>query len=171
MKVPPLLPEETFHRVLRVANVDGLSVMAVAGMLALAAASIRDFSGAAVGLAVAAAGAMELHGAGLLRAGEPRGMKWILMSQPYLMAVLLAYCAVQLATFDAAALQEAMTDKMRQKIAASGLTEERMLRQAHTLMYGLLAVGTVIYQGAMTLYYRRRQAAVEAAVVDENRFA
>ncbi|HYD83638.1 MAG TPA: hypothetical protein VEA63_06285 [Opitutus sp.] len=171
MKVPPLLPEETFHRVMRVANRDGLSVMAVAGMLALAAASIRDFSGAAVGLAVAAAGAMELHGAGLLRAGERRGMKWILVSQPYLMAVLLAYCAVRLATFDAAVLQEAVTDDLRQKIAEAGFTEERMLRQAYTLMYGLLAIGTVIYQGAMTLYYWRRRSAVEAAAVDDNRFA
>ncbi len=171
MKAPPLLPEETFHRVLRVANFDGLSVLAIAGFLALAAASIRDFSGAAVGLLVAAAGAMELHGVGLLRAGERRGMSWILASQPYLMTVLLVYCAMRLAVFDATALQAAVTDDMRQKIAAAGYTEERMLRQAYTLVYGVLAVGTVIYQGAMTLYYWRRRAAVEAAVVDENRFA
>ena len=35
-RTPPLLPEETLRRVLRVANFDGMSVLAVAGILALA---------------------------------------------------------------------------------------------------------------------------------------
>ena len=164
MKSPPLLPDETLHRVLRVANFDGISVMAVAGMLALASASVRDFSGAAIGLLVAAAGAIELHGAGLLKAGERRGMNWLIASQPYLAAIILLYCAVRLANFDLSLLREAMTADLRKSLEETGYQEERFLRTVYMLTYGALAFGTLAYQGWMTLFYYRRREAVAAAV-------
>ena len=164
MKAPPLLPEEAFDRTVRVAHVDGLCVLVVAGMLALAAASAGDYRGAAIGLLVAAAGAIELHGVGLLRAGEGRGMNWLIASQPYLFVVLLAYCTWRLASPEVEAIRAALTDEMRATIAAAGRDEEEFVRFAYTLTYTLLAAGTLLYQGAMTLYYVRRRAAVVAAV-------
>jgi hypothetical protein len=163
-RTPPLLPEETLQRVLRVANIDGLSVLAVAGILALAAAAAGDYAGAAIGLLVAAAGAIELHGAGLVRAGETRGMKWVLASQPYLLAILLAYCVLRLTNFDATLLRAAMTDEMRDTIQQAGYGVDEFLRLVYNLTYGTLAIATLIYQGGMTLYYLRRRAAVEAAL-------
>ena len=167
MKTPPLLPEETLHRVLRVANFNGLSVMAISGMLALAAAATGDYRGAAIGLLVAAAGAIELHGAGLLRAGEARGTQWLIASQPYLLVVVLAYCALCLASYDPTALRRAMTSEMRASIAEAGYGEEHF-RMLYVTSYAVLAVGTFIYQGAMTLYYFRRRHAVTAALETED---
>ena len=164
MKTPPLLPEETLRRVLRVANMDGLSVMLIAGVLALAAAASGDYRGAAIGLLVAAAGAIELHGAGLVRAGERRGMQWVVASQPYLLLVLLGYCLLQLAHFDLSLLRAALTDEMRETIRQAGYTVDAFLRLVYRLTYLTLAFTTVIYQGGMTVYYLRRRGAVEAAL-------
>ncbi len=45
-KIPPLLPHETFVRVIRLAKLDGLSVSIVAGIFALLAAVAGDLAGA-----------------------------------------------------------------------------------------------------------------------------
>lgn len=167
MKAPPLLPEETLHRVLRVANVDGLSVLAIAGILALASASMGDWQGAAIGLLVAAAGAIELHGVGLLRAGDGRGMNWLVASQPYLLAMILVYCGLRWLSYDPALLRAALTSEMRAAIAQNGWTEEAFLRMVYMATYAVLAAGTALYQGGMTLYYLRRRSAVRTAVEGE----
>lgn len=164
MKAPPLLPEETLHRVLRVANVDGFSVLAVAGVLALASAAAGDWVGTGIGLLVAAAGAIELHGVGLLRAGESRGMNWLIASQPYLLAMVLGYCAVRLGSYDATLLRAAVTSEMRASLAEAGYTEESFLRFVYFSTYTVLAVGTLLFQGWMTFYYWRRRTAVAAAI-------
>jgi uncharacterized protein (TIGR04145 family) len=164
MKTPPLLPEETLHRVLRVANLNGLSVMAIAGMVTLAVASTGNYIGAAIGLLIAASGAFELHGAGLLKAGNARGMRWLIGSQPYLLVIVLVYCAMRLASFDPAMLQHAMTDEVRTAIEQGGYNEEQFLRTVYFTVYVVFAFLTVIYQGLMTLYYYRRRTAVEAAL-------
>jgi hypothetical protein len=164
MKTPPLLPEETLHRVLRVANFNGMSVLAVAGMLTLAVASTGNYVGAAIGLLVAAAGAFELHGAGLLRTGEPKGIQWLIASQPYLFVVVLAYCVLRLASYDPALLRAAVTDEMRVVLEERGYDEEQFLRMMYVTTYALLGIATLIYQGAMTAYYFRRRHAVVAAL-------
>ena len=167
MKTPPLLPEETLHRVLRVANFNGLSVLAVAGMLTLAVASTGDYFGVTIGLLVAASGAIELHGAGLLRGGDARGMRWLIASQPYLLVVVLIYCGLRLVSYDPAVLQAAMTSELRAALQEKGYAEGEFFRLAYVTSYGVLAVGTVIYQGLMTLFYLHRRKAVEDALEPE----
>src|SRR5262249_17978142 len=95
-KIPPLLPQETLLRVLRVARFDGTGALILGGTFALMMASEHDFPFAAIGLLAAGAGAIELHGAALLKQGESRGMSWLVASQPYLLLVILAYCALRL---------------------------------------------------------------------------
>ena len=168
MKAPPLLPEEAFTRTVRAANVDGLCVLVVAGMLALGAASVGDYQGAAIGLLVAAAGAIELHGVGLLRAGAARGMNWLIASQPDLFAVLIGYCAWRLAAPDYETIREALTSEMRATIAAAGRDEEEFIRFGYRLTYVLLGVVTLFYQGAMTIYYLRRKASVVRAIEESD---
>jgi hypothetical protein len=164
MKAPPLLPEETLHRVLRVANFNGLSVLALSGMLALAVASTGNYNGAAFALLVAASGAMELHGAGLLRAGEVRGSRWLIASQPYLLVIMVGYCVIRLLSYDPELLRAAMTGELRAALAQAGYEEERFLRLVYLTTYAVLAIGTLIYQGFMTAYYVRRRPAVTAAL-------
>lgn len=167
MKTPPLLPEETLHRVLRMANFNGLSVLAVSGLLTLAVASTGDYVGAVIGLLVAASGAIELHGAGLLRAGESRGMRWLIASQPYLAVIVLAYCGLRLMDYDPTAIRQVMNEERRAQIAALGYDEASFERVYYVSMYAILGVSTLIYQGAMTVYYGRRRRAVAAALGEE----
>lgn len=179
MKAPPLLPEETLHRVLRVANLDGLSVMGIAGFLALISAAAGDYQGAGVGLLVTAAGAIELHGMGLLRAGEKRGMNWVIASQPYLFLVLAIYCFERIFDYDPIATRAQIntalswwsgstsdSSELQQVVAGEGLLTDQSLRQNYLIGYGLLIVGTLIFQGRMTIFYWQRRAAVAAALED-----
>jgi hypothetical protein len=177
MKTPPLLPEETLQRVLRVANLDGLSVMGIAGFLTLLSAAAGDYQGAGVGLLVTAAGAIELHGMGLLRAGEKRGMSWVIASQPYLFLVLTIYCVERILAYDPIAMREQMnailgwlgngsgdSDSVPQALASGAMFTDQSLKRNYLLGYGLLIVGTLIFQGRMTFFYWQRRAAVAAAL-------
>src|ERR1035438_1467270 len=124
---PPLLPSERLRRVLRVARFDGASVLGLAGAFALVSAAFRDVTGAVIGLLVAAAGAIELHGASLLRSCDLKGVRWLLGSQLYLLAVILAYCAFRLARPDIASWRAVMTDDIAEPIRQAGMTVDQFL--------------------------------------------
>ena len=164
---PPLLPSETYRRVLRVARFDGLSVLLVAGAFALISAASGDVSGAIVGLLVAAAGAIELHGVTLLRAYRVRGINWLITSQLYLMGILLGYAAVRLAHPDIAAIRPVVTPELAEQIRQADMGVDQFLLEFLRLVYVGVAAVTVLYQGGMTLYYSRRRSAVAAALLEE----
>ena len=175
-RTPPLLAHETFVRVLRVARFDGLSVLWVAGFFALLAAADGDFRGAVVGLIIAAAGAIELHGVAVLRHGEPRGVSWLVGSQIFLLLAMLGFCALQLTHFDVEPMRAAFERSlrlsfMRQMWEANqqqtGITETQFIRQTYALTYLTLAFVSLIYQGGMATYYLRRREPVTRALADE----
>ncbi len=167
MKAPPLLPEETIRRVLRLAQIDGICVLALPGFFALASASLGDVTGVIVGLLIAAAGAIELHGADLLRTGEPRGTSWLVSSQVYLMAVVIGFCAWQLTHMDLTLFRMALTTEVKASIAQTGMTEDEFLATTYRFGYRLIALMTFFYQGGMALYYFRRRRAVDQALTQE----
>jgi hypothetical protein len=121
-----------------------------------------------IGLLVAAAGAIELHGAGLLRAGEMRGVNWLVSGQIFLMLVVIAYCALRLANVDLTLLREAMTPDLRAMLAEAGYTEDQFLRLTYRLTYEIVTVLTLVYQGGMAFYYHRRRLAVAQALEGVN---
>ena len=149
------------------ARFDGLSVLLLAGLFALLSAYSRDISGAVIGLLVAAAGAIELHGVGLLRSGQ-NGMRWLVGSQLYLMCVMLGYVMFRLARPDVSWLLPYVTgeaaEPIEQAAQQAGLTVEQMLVESLRMLYFCVAVLTILYQGGMTLYYLRRRGAVGAAL-------
>ena len=163
-KSPPLLSIEVLRRVLRVAHFDGTCVLTVAGALALASAAYHDFTGTGVGLVVAGAGAVELHGAALMRHGEERGMRWLIASQLCLMAAILGYVGWRLSHIDVSILRPMLTDDVRRKIKELDWTEAQYLHFAYVCGYAVIAAGTVIYQGCMAIYYSRRRTPVAAAL-------
>ena len=69
MQQPPLLPEETLVRVLRLAKLDGMGSVVLGTVFALMAAGAQEAPFAVIGLLAAGAGAIELHGASLLQEG------------------------------------------------------------------------------------------------------
>ncbi|HXQ80453.1 MAG TPA: hypothetical protein VN775_04020 [Opitutaceae bacterium] len=167
---PPLLPPERLRRVLRVARLDGTSILVVAGGFALISAAFRDVTGAVIGLLVAAAGAIELHGANLLRAADVKGMRWLVSSQLYLMAVMLTYVSFRLARPDIAALRPLVTQELADSIREADLNVDEVLLEMQRLVYFAVAAATLLYQGGMTLYYLRRRASVAAALQDDDSF-
>lgn len=167
LKAPPLLPAEVLDRVLRLARFDGLSVVAVAGSLALVAATLGDRVGAVVGLVVAGAGAIELHGASLLSRGEARGLHWLVRSQLLLLGAIIGYCAWRLLRPDLAPLHTAVTPDMQEQLELIGWTVDQFIGLVYQLTYICVAVVTLLYQGGMALYYWRRRTAVAEALAAE----
>jgi hypothetical protein len=156
----------------RAARFDGTSVLVLSGLFALIAAAAHDTTGAGAGVAIAAAGAMELHGAGLLRSFDERGMRWLLASQMFLMALILAYALYRLNHASVADTKAAFKglytaeqiDQLRSAADAANLTPDDAIRLFNSVLWGAVGAGTVVYQGGMSLYYRSRRAAVAAAL-------
>jgi hypothetical protein len=173
---PPLLAaHDTFVRVLRIARFDGLSILWVAGSIALVAAASGNVSGAVIGSVISAAGAMELHGVDLLRHGRSDGVSWLIRSQLFLLLVMFAYCALRITHFDLEPLRAAFHEMLRFPIMkqgwevqqSMGITEEKFLRDAYIRGYLVLAFASLIYQGGMTIYYARRRTALIEALAAE----
>lgn len=166
---PPLLPAAIFARLLRLAKLDGTGVLALSGAFALASAAMGDRLSAVIGLVVAGAGAFELHGAGLLRAGATRGLQWLVVSQIYLMFAILSYVVLRLNSYDPSFINYALNAESRNLLVEAGYTEAdiaQFVRRIYRLTYILVGVATACYQGGMALYYWRRRAAVETALRD-----
>lgn len=169
MQQPPLLPEETLSRVLRLAKFDGTGALVLGGLFALTAAAGRHFPFTAIGLLASGAGAIELHGTALLRRGEPRGMNWLIASQPFMLVVILSYCALRLWLGDVATAPEQFQALFAASAAQWGMTMEDYLQTLNRITALVVAVVAFGFQGGMTFYYWRRRAPVRQAlaVADE----
>jgi hypothetical protein len=175
MQQPPLLPEVVLHRVIVIARRNGLSVVLIASVLALLDAAQGHTVRAVAGALAAGAGIMEMHGAGLLRDGHKRGMPWLVRAELLLLAIIWIFCAIRLLNPDLTEVRAAFHASlalplMKQRwdeLQQLGITEEAYLNAVYQLTYIMLALASLIYQGAMALYYLRRHAAVEAALAAE----
>ena len=164
MQQPPLLPRETLLRVLRLAKLDGSTILIISGAFALLHAMGGDVSGAMVGLLVAGAGAIELHGVGQLHEGEPRGMDWLVASQLVLLFSILAYCAVKLAQVDIPPVPDALAPMIDASAERLDMTRDEYLRFIQRLSIQIVAGISILYQGGMALYYHRRRLQVRKAL-------
>ena len=168
MLQPPLLPEETLHRVQRVARLDGMGALALGAIFALTAAAAGEFSFTVIGLLAAGAGAIELHGLTLLQRGEARGMNWLVASQPFLLFVVFVYCALRLWLVELPPIPEsfrALFETSAQQWGMSVAEYQHALNRITLLAVAVVASG---FQGAMTLYYlRRRKVVAEALAVED----
>lgn len=167
MQQPPLLPEEALVRVYRVARIDGTGILAVAAFFACVSAISGDFLGAIAGLLVAGCGALELHGAGLLRQGEERSVTWLVGSQFFLLISILGYCGVRLLSLEIPPIPEDLRPMVEMSAAQAGMTVEEYLHAVYRLGLWLVALLSLIYQGGMMLYYLRRRDGVYRALAKE----
>lgn len=165
---PELTPQEkTLKRVLLISLIDGWSIIAFAAFGTLLTLLFGDYSGLAVGVLIAIAGAMEIRGRNKLRRRNPDGMKLLVRSQFFLLAVILVYCTSRLGSFDGESAMGNLTPDMEEALKESGLARADILPMVRTIffvLYGGVAIGTIIFQGGMSLYYRRKTAQVTAAL-------
>lgn len=164
MQQPPLLPEVTLARVYRLARVDGTGVLVVAGFFAFVSAGSGDYLGAMVGLLVAGAGALELHGAALLRQAEERGITWLVGSQFFLLLSILGYCGVRLLHLELPPVPDELRPVLETSAAQIGLGVEEYLERVYRLGLWTVALVSLLYQGGMMLYYLRHSDAVYRAL-------
>ncbi len=166
MQQPPFLPEETLSRVLRLAKFDGMGALVLGGLFALTAAAGRHVPFTVIGLLAAGAGAVELHGEALLRQGEPRGMKWLIASQPFMFLVILTYCGLRLWLIEVPPVPEWLKAIVATSAAQAGLTLEGYMLMVNRLTALMVAVVALGFQGGMALYYWRRRKPVEQALAE-----
>ena len=171
---PPLLPDETLARVTRLARFDGMGILAIAGAFALGSAAMGDYRGAAIGVAIAGAGACELHGVSLLQQGQSRGVSWLVGSQLYLLMTVLGYVAWRLTNYDPELMRQLaepvlQNPEAQAKMTAAGATPEDLLEMVQLLYrigYGAVGALTLLYQGGMIRYYQHRRDAIATALGD-----
>jgi hypothetical protein len=168
MTTPAPTPEaKTLQRVLLISRLNGWSVIIVAGLGVLLALILGDLTSIFIGLLVAAAGYMEVRGHQKLKRRNPEGMPLLVRSQMFLLAVILAYCASRLFSFDPDSMLAGVTPEMKELLKESGISLADivpLVHQAFLALYGTLAVTCLIYQGGMAIYYRRRTLIVAAAL-------
>lgn len=164
MRPPPLLPSEVLARVLRVAKFHGASVFALSALFAVITATAGDIRYAVVGLLAAGAGAIELHGAGLLGHGDRRGINWLIASTPVLLAIIYIYCALKLSHIELPPIPEYKQVELDQAASQLGISREELLRTVYRFSVQTLAVVATFVYGWMLIYYiRRRHAVAQAA--------
>jgi len=157
--------EKVYRRVLFIAALDGWSVIGAAGLGTLVTLVFGDLGGSFVGLLVAGAGAMELHGRRQLRRRDAGGMRWLVRAQTFLLGVILIYCVSRLGSFDPETAMANLTPDMEVALREAGLTRADIQPLVHATFvatYATVAALTLIVQGGLTLYYRSRTPRVTA---------
>lgn len=164
MRLPPLLPSEILARVLRVAKFDGTTVFLLSGFFAVMTATSGETRFAVIGLLAAGAGAIELHGAGLLGHGDRRGVNWLIASQPVLLSIIYIYCALRLSHVELPPIPESRQVEFDQAASQLGISTDELLRKVYRFTIQTVAVLATLFQGWMFIYYlRRRQKLIQAA--------
>jgi hypothetical protein len=169
---PPQLPEATLQRVLRTSKVNGWSVVIFASGGVLLSLVFGDWSGTAVGLLVALGGVLEVQGHRQVARGDVAGMPRMIRGQWVVLGAILVYCVSRLGSFDAESALDNLTPGLRSELASSGVDVEEIIplvRATFYATYSAIALVTVIYQGGLARYYRRRRPVVEQALADRRR--
>jgi Ca2+/Na+ antiporter len=168
--VTPTPQEKALTRVLKISRFDGWSVIIVAALSILLTLALGDLLGSAIGLLAVVSGWMEVRGGRKLKARDPAGMRWLVRSQLLLLSVILAYCTSRLGSFDAETVMGNLTPDLEAILQESGIERTDVLPLVHTFFLALylsVALVSVLYQGGMALYYRRKTPLVTAALTND----
>lgn len=160
MTVPPLTPpQRALKKVLKISRLNGWSVAVFAGLCTLVSLVFGDLVGSGIGLLVVASGVMEIHGHRLLKRRDVGGMTWLVRSQLFLLSVILVYSVTRLFSFDSEYILSNLTPELEALLRENGITRAEIIPLVQTFFrafYGAVILVTVIYQGGMAFYYRRK---------------
>lgn len=166
MKAPPLLPEETLRRVLRVSHFHGTMVFFCSAVFALPSALVGDYPGTLVALVAAGAGAMEHHGSARLRHGHADGAGWLPLSQVVLFAAIAAYCLIKLSHVELPPLPDDMRPIFEANAQQVGMSVPAYLHLLYVTGFRVVLAVSAVYQGGMAFYYLRRRPALQQALAE-----
>lgn len=160
-------PEQSLRRILVVSAIDGWSVALFAGLCALIALLFGGWVGVVVGGLISAAGVIELRGRAQLVQGNPRGMRGLVGAQLLILGTIWVYSLGNLITYDEARILAAFTPEARSLLSQRGLAVEDlqpMLKPAFFGFYLIVMGVTLLFQGALALYYHARREKVRLAL-------
>ena len=179
MSIPAPTPaEKALARVLKISGFDAWSLVIVAVLSVLLTLALGNLSGTAIGLLVLAGGVIEFRGRRRLRRRDPDGMRLLVRSQMLVLAVILVYCATRLGSFDGGYLKDQVVPELRQNLLLFGVNLDESLRAMELsvdeivplvrtvffIVYGTVMVVSLIYQGGLAMYYRRKTDLVTEAL-------
>lgn len=171
--MPPATPtpaEKTLTRILAISGLNGWSVIIIAGLASVLALFMGDLVGLSVGVLAVVSGFMELHGRRRLKKRDAWGMRWLVRAELLLLAVLACYAARGLVSYNADYVRDQVVPEAREKLqllgislndflASYGITEAQLpslMRMVTIAIYGTVLLVTLLYQGGMVIYYRRK---------------
>jgi hypothetical protein len=163
----PTPQAKALKRVLTVSRLNGWSVAIFAGLCVLLTLAMGDLLGSVIGLLAVTSGGMEIRGNRKLRRRDPEGMKWLVRSQMFLLAVMLSYCASRLGSFDSDSMMANVTPEMEALLRESGIERADLVplvHQAFIALYGGVALTCLLYQGGLALFYRSKTRLVTEAL-------
>lgn len=133
----------------------------------MAALLLGDLLGGFIGLCVIVSGWMEIRGGRQLKRNETDGVKWLVRSQLFLLAVILSYCASRLGSFDRDTVLANLTPDMETIFQEAGLEKADVLALVQSTFYAVysaVALTCLIYQGGLALYYRSKTELIHEAL-------
>ena len=181
MTIPPVTPQaKALKGVLRLSALDSWGIVVIGGLSLLLTLASFELMGIMVSALVLAGGVIEMRGRNALkRRDAATGMKLLVRAQLLILTVLLVYCARCLGSFDAGYVRDELIPEANQMLLAtlgitlsdflaeSGMTVDELVAKVHltfVLIYGSVAVLTLLFQGGLALYYRKRTQLVTEAL-------
>ena len=164
---PPTPPQLALRKVLKISRLNGWSVAIFAGLCALVSLVFGDLVGGSIGLLIVASGAMEIHGNRLLKRRHATGMIWLIRAQLFFLSVIMAYAVSRLFSFDGEYILSNLTPEMEEALNAAGVSRAELVPLVQLffrVFYGTIMFVSLIYQGGMAFYYRRKSPLVIVAL-------
>ena len=149
------------QKIMRISTINAGSVTVFAGAFAVLNLLALSLPGVLVGVAVTAAGPLEMVGQRRLETDPRRARTWMVGSQLWLMLCVLSYCAWRALSLDPDNPFVVFGDATQvfELVAVFGIPQgylASLFVQAFYITYGLVAGLTLLVQGGLAVYYHSR---------------
>lgn len=167
-RMPPALPpdERRLQRTIKIAHVDGLSLIGLSASAALFALFRAEWQIVLIGTGVALCGGFELRAVARLRRRDGRAL-WILPGMQLLVLMfVLQYAWLRWHSADDGTILKLMPASVQELLDETLPREEQadLIKQAFHLVAGAIAIAAVICQGGLALWYANGRAAIRRAL-------
>lgn len=155
------------QRLLRVAFVDAVGLIAVAAPAALTSAVLIDFPAAAAGAVVSLAGLAEFRAQRTLQRGSPRPLPLLGLLQLVVLAAILAYAWHRWHHAGTPAWLRLLPDFSREQLnelLPDPAEQRRLFTLLDQLIAGAIAAAAVLYQGGLACWYALSAGAARRAL-------
>ncbi len=161
------ITEKKLNKAVVVSHRHGWSIAGFAGLCTVVVLFLGDWKGFIVGSLVTLCGVMEIHGSRLLKERKINSIGWLCLGEAFLFLVLWVYCAIQIQAFDPSNPWEHFSPAAKSLLLSvnpdQGLVEQ-LIGMMYRVLYLVMLVVVLFYQGGMCIYYYTRKKFLESDV-------